>query len=207
MQPERIYLEELLKPGAAAKLQDVAKRIEQRAICIYPTETIYGIGGRFDSESVFQKILAAKGRAPDQPMILIGASLENFAMLDLTIPDAAKRCADRFWPGLLTMVLPSAHRPEGIGIRVSDHPFITALSKLFSCPLFSTSANKSGVPYNPDPEVVFAEVGADVDFMIDAGVLPPSLPSTVIKVTDTNDVTILREGCISSEQIYSVTRG
>lgn len=205
MPPERIHLKRLLAPGSSVEMSDIAARIENGAVFIYPTETIYGIGGRFDHENVFQKIIAAKGRSPEQPMILIGASLDNFAMLDLTISDVALRCAEVFWPGLLTMVLPSKQRAGGIGIRVSDHPFITALSRTFSCPLFSTSANKTGVSYLPDPEVIFSQMGEGVDFMIDAGTLPPSLPSTVIRINERDDVDILREGCISAEQIYAVT--
>jgi L-threonylcarbamoyladenylate synthase len=201
MPPERIASGALDGPDGPALLLAIASRIREGAVFIYPTETIYGIGGRHDVPDVYTKIVSAKVRAPDNPMILIGGSIECFALLDIEFPDAAQRLADAFWPGLLTLVLPSPSVDGGIAVRVSDHPFLTALSGYFPQPLYSTSANISGEPYCPDPDAIFAALGHRVDFMIDAGVLPSSLPSTVVRVTSDNRVTVLREGCIAPAAI------
>jgi L-threonylcarbamoyladenylate synthase len=188
-------------------LNEIASRISQGAICIYPTETIYGIGGRYDNSVVFQKILDAKGRSPNQPMILLGATIESFAPMRLHLPKVAQKLADAFWPGLLTMILPSPTKPEGVAIRVSNHPFVMALSDFIDRPLFSTSANVTGVPYNPDPDIIYQALGNQVDFMIDIGMLPPSLPSTVIRIVSHNEVSVVREGCIPSEKIFAIVNG
>ncbi|HEX7511474.1 MAG TPA: Sua5/YciO/YrdC/YwlC family protein, partial [Chitinivibrionales bacterium] len=71
-------------------------------------------------------------------------------------------------------------------------------------PLFSTSANFSGQAYVNDPAAIYSLFEKNVDFMIDAGVLPPSPPSTVIKICSDDTVEIVREGKVSKEQIFSV---
>ena len=204
--PERFLLQDLITSTgeSTGELCTVAERIADGAVFIYPTDTIYGIGGRFDRASVLDTIIAAKERSPGQQMILIAGSIDSFASLGIHFSDIAYELAKRFWPGLLTLVLPSTKYPAGIGIRVSGHPFIMALNTLFSVPLFSTSANITGIPYNPDPDTIFTAVGSRVDFMIDAGILPPSMPSTVVRIGEKEDVTILREGCVPAAEIHRV---
>jgi L-threonylcarbamoyladenylate synthase len=205
MLPERIALSSLLAyKDSSSRLLEVAARIADGAVFVYPTDTIYGIGGRYDRDDVYKRIISVKERAPDQPMILLGSDLSCFAPLGLSFSPAARQCAASFWPGLLTMVLPAPFKPEGIAIRVSDHPFIIALSTLISVPLFSTSANISGQPYQSDPDVIFNIFGSYIDFMIDAGILPVSLPSTVIKFTKDNKCVVVREGCISAHEIHAI---
>lgn len=204
MKPERIPLKAILATGNTSLLNEIALRISQGAVFIYPTETIYGIGGRFDDANVYHRIQAVKGRSSDKQMIFIGGSEECFTALELDFPEAAIKCASAFWPGLLTMVLPSSKKPEGVAIRISDHPFITALSTLLKVPLFSTSANLSCVPYNPDPETIYRTIGNNVDFMVDAGDLPQSLPSTIIRVYNDDRVVVVREGCIPTEKIVTI---
>lgn len=206
MNPKKYLLDTLLKPDSEVTIEDVAGYLKEGAVCIYPTETIYGIGGRFDNGMVYNKILSVKGRSPDHPMILLGGSIDAFSMMDLNFPEKALLCAKCFWPGLLTIVLPCNNSDKTVGIRVSDHPFLVALSNYCSVPLYSTSANKTGITYNPDPDILFSTIGKEVDFIIDAGLLPPSKPSTVIKVTRDNYVTVLREGCITADEIFRVVK-
>jgi tRNA A37 threonylcarbamoyladenosine synthetase subunit TsaC/SUA5/YrdC len=98
-------------------------------------------------------------------------------------------------------VLPSDKSPEGTAIRVSDHPFISAIFSLIKTPLISTSANLSGQSYDPDPEHIFEIFRDKVDFMIDAGFLPPSPPSTVIKAGRNNEISPVREGAVRKSVI------
>ncbi len=204
MPPERIALQPLLTPAGSCRLAEIAARIEAGAVFIYPTETIYGIGGRYDRTDVYERILSVKERAADHPMILLGAKGNCFSTVDIVFPPSARHCAEVFWPGLLTMVLPSPSVPGGIAVRVSNHPFIVALAGIFIEPLFSTSANISGETYQHDPDIIYEKLGSRVDFMIDAGFLPPSLPSTIVRVSIDNEVTVVREGCIPAATILSV---
>lgn len=204
MPAERIDLQTLLAPEGGRRFAEIAARIEHGAVFIYPTETIYGIGGRYDDSIVYKRILSVKQRTPHRPMILLGASTAQFDPLLCKFPPAARRCAAAFWPGLLTMVLPTPSAPEGIAIRVSNHPFVSMLARFFALPIFSTSANVSGEPYQPDPGSIYRTFTDRVDFMIDAGVLPSSLPSTVVRISAENEVTLVREGRIPAAEIFSV---
>lgn len=202
--PERIALSSLENENRENSCRQIASRIAAGAVFIYPTETIYGIGGRYDRKDVFKRIIKIKERASEHPMILIGGSLSSFDTLGLVLSPSAKKCAETFWPGPLTIVLPSRQFPDGIAIRVSDHPFLALIEQYFPVPFFSTSANISGSSYNPDPDVIYNLLGPHVDFMVDAGLLPPSQPSTVIKIENDDRITVLREGCIPAWELLAV---
>ncbi len=200
---DRIGLHELCCPGGEALLQGIIRRIERGAVFVYPTETLYGIGGRYDRSDVYKRICAAKGRDERRKMILLAAERSAFASLNLSFPDIAEYLASAIWPGPLTMVLTSGSGE--IAVRVSDHPFITGLGRFFGIPLFSTSANLSGYDYSSDPGVIYRTFSSRVDFMVDAGVLPYSDPSTVIRVSPAGEVTLLREGRAAKEIMLMVS--
>lgn len=199
---ERISIDTLL--SSAEKMQEISSRIISGEIFVYPTETIYGVGGIFGKPTVFDEIIKAKKRFPDNPMIMIASRREFFDCLDIEFPEAAERLAEKFWPGLLTIIVPSVSDPRGIGIRVSDHPFICELFKFIDKPVYSTSANLSSEPYNPDPEAIYSVFCESISFMIDAGWLQSSAPSTVVKVTSENDVSVIREGTLKKELVYEL---
>ena len=201
---ERIFLDSLLNGRASARFESIARRIEAGEVFIYPTETIYGIGGRADNEDVKRKILRAKKRKADHPMILIAGDKRAFIDFGVCFPTIAQTLAQHFWPGHLTLVLPFGNTKETIGVRVSNHPFITELYKTLKVPIFSTSANISGQSYVNNPEFIFSIFEGKVNFMIDAGILQPSLSSTVVKILSDKKIELLREGVIPKEKIMSV---
>ncbi|HON09678.1 MAG TPA: L-threonylcarbamoyladenylate synthase [Chitinispirillaceae bacterium] len=199
MRAERILLQSVL--DSTEELSRVARLIQDGAVFVYPTETIYGIGGRSDLQSVMDRVYEAKNRPAVKSVILIASRKECFSPLELHYTPAAEILMKKFWPGLLTLVLPSDKSPEGTAIRVSDHPFISAIFSLIKTPLISTSANLSGQSYDPDPEHIFEIFRDKVDFMIDAGFLPPSPPSTVIKAGRNNEISPVREGAVRKSVI------
>ena len=208
--PDRIPLRSLLGPengACSARMKELAARIANGALFVYPTETIYGIGGCFGVPGVGEKIFLAKKRATGSPLILIAPERASFDALSLIFPPAAEALSRAFWPGMLTLVLPSSRSngPGGIGVRVSKHPFIKALFKYCNLPIYSTSANMSGEPYVNDTDLIYGQFSDAVDFMVDAGPLPDSPPSTVVKVGEDNTVTVLREGAISAAKIAAIT--
>jgi len=204
MQAERIPLATLLDgPLSDGAMAQVAARIREKAVFVYPTDTIYGIGGIVDTE-VERRIIRAKKRPPENPMLLVAARAEAFAPLGLVFNDTAKALADAFWPGSLTLVLRCRATQTGVGVRLSSHPFITGLSGVFDTVLYSTSANISGQPYVNDPDVIYDTLRGNIDFMVDAGALPPCAPSTLAEVGDDGVVRIIRQGAVSKERIASV---
>lgn len=196
---ERIPLQTLLdSPRGNPELERIARAVVQGALFVYPTETIYGLGG---VSTTREKIFFLKGRSSEMPLILIAPDRRFFAELPLVFPPSAELLAQKFWPGKLTLVVPSREAQEGIALRVSRHPFIKALFRSCDVPVFSTSANLSGDTYVNDPDRIFSVFSGKIDFMIDAGPLPASLPSTVVKIGRDNTVTVVREGAVSSKRI------
>jgi L-threonylcarbamoyladenylate synthase len=201
-QSKRIALASLVTGYyAKKKCQEIAERIKEGALFIYPTETIYGIGAAAGSIDSGNRICALKKKAAGGPLILVAGKRDAFNALPLVFPAAARALADKFWPGNLTLVLPTTDGREPMGIRLSPHPFLKALAVFLDVPVYSTSANMHEADYINDPAVIFKTFGNEIDFMVDGGVLPASLPSTVVKISTENVVTVIREGAITKEQI------
>jgi L-threonylcarbamoyladenylate synthase len=192
------------KSGGAG-YEQVARLVEDGAVFVYPTETIYGLGGRGDSQEVKERIRRIKRRSPADKLLLVAGSMEQFEKCNLYFPRPAWKLIHALWPGKLTLVLPVKGKPGvSVGIRLSNHPFISALSQYVPAPLFSTSANISGTDYSSDPGTIFSQFCDSVDFIIDAGVLPYSPPSTVVHIRVDETYRILRVGAVPSKEINEI---
>ena len=204
MKAERLKLREIILGGVASDaFQRMITRIHGGALFVYPTETIYGIGGVAVS-SVKERLYKVKKRQDNNPLILIAGQVSVFSAYNVVFNKTAKKLADTFWPGRLTLILPVAGTGEKIGIRVSDHPFIQMLSEHVALPLYSSSANMSNTEYVNDPDHIYHIFSDEIDMMIDDGVLPQSLPSTVVDVSQDGETRIVREGAVSKNAIEEV---
>lgn len=205
MPAERIEVGTLLRGrGSAGRLHEIARKIRSGAVFVYPTETIYGIGGMFGCPGVRRRIVSAKHRPSHEPMILIAGHRRLFDAAVGVMPPAAHALASHFWPGRLTLVVPSSAGDGFTGIRESDHPFLVRLADEVPRPLYSTSANLSGEDYRNDPVLISSIFGGKVDFIISAGALPPSPPSSVVKVKRDGSVEVLRVGTVGEDEIARV---
>ncbi len=199
---DRIRFHNLLKcHDVSSAFKKLAKRIEAGEIFIYPTETIYGIGGRADSQEVKRLIVKVKERKLSSPMILVAGRKEIFERFKIDFPKPARVLVKHFWPGRLTLVLPLRTGKGTVAIRVSNHPFITELYRYLTVPIFSTSANISGRPYVNSPDEIFSTFKSKIDFMIDAGSLPPSPSSTVVNILNDKKIELVREGVVKVNEI------
>ena len=180
-----------------------------RKVLAYPTETVYGFGGAIDEPSV-DALVALKGRDPGKPFLILVASSEMVARLDLRLAGDAARLAARHWPGALTLVLPGGDRrvparlrgPEGgVAVRWTSHRGIARLLVAYGHPITSTSANRPGVP----PAMSAGEVAdawsdtirRGAVLLLDGGRLTPSAPSTVVDCTGKR-LRVIRPGAIPS---------
>lgn len=187
--------------------------LRQGGVIIYPTDTLYGLGADAFSDEAVAKVYAIKGRDEGRPMHAVFADLkmaEEYAEVN----DAAKRLADKFLPGALTLVLKK--KPEfnsgivkgieTIGVRIPDNEFCLELAKTFGKPFTATSANKSGQIPETSVEKIRVQLGESaslVELAIDAAVFPMRPPTTVVNVASGMPV-ILREGAIPSEAILAL---
>jgi L-threonylcarbamoyladenylate synthase len=175
-----------------AAVKPALEQLELRKVLAYPTETVYGFGGAIDRESV-ANLIRLKGRPKGKPFLLLVASSEMLARLDLHLPSYATTLAARHWPGPLTLVLAGGHGrvapqlrgPEGgIAIRWTSHSAIQRLIRAHGEPLTSTSANRPGVPPAMTVQEILTQwpdaIARGDLRVLDGGRLTPSNPSTVV---------------------------
>lgn len=175
-----------------------------------PTDTLYGLAADPFSRSAVDNIFTIKGRAAQQALPLVAADEHQVELTLGTLPPLAKRLADLFWPGALTLVIPApaALAPEALGggttvaVRVPDHAVTQALCAQFGQPLTATSANLSGEPPTNDPDVVWTALGSTVGALLDAGHTPGLQASTIVDVT-TAEPRLVREGAIAWDVVQS----
>ena len=154
-----------------------------------PTETVYGLAARADSEAAIAQIYRTKGRPDFNPLIVHVASLaqaERLALFD----DRAALLAERFWPGPLTLVLPLRKEASvapavtaglaTIAIRMPAHPLLRAVLGRLGLPLAAPSANRSGGVSPTSAEHVQVSFGAAAPPILDGGASENGLESTIV---------------------------
>jgi len=191
MLTEIFYLQKLTQ-NDQARLQ---QKLLQGAVGVYPTDTIYGLGGGADLPGVVDKIYEAKSRPPSKQFILLSTRTAHFEAFIEALPRTARTLIAKFWPGPLTILY------QDVAVRIADHPVVDMLCSMIDAPIFSTSANLSGQSYKPDPHEILFTFKSRVDFILLDGHLPPRKPSTIVSFEKDGAYTIEREGEISSAQI------
>ncbi|MCC5891140.1 L-threonylcarbamoyladenylate synthase [Exiguobacterium sp.] len=176
-----------------------------------PTETVYGLAGDATNDVAIRKIFEAKGRPADNPLIVHVASVEQAEHFAQTIPPTARRLMEAFWPGALTIILPSNGRAsslvtaglESIGLRMPDHEAALDLIRTSGLGLAAPSANRSGRPSPTSAKHVADDLSGRIAGIMDGGPTGIGVESTVIDCT-TEPATILRPGGVTKEAIEAV---
>lgn len=203
--PERLAADEAGIAHAAALLRE-------GALVAVPTETVYGLAARADSEAAVAEIFRAKGRPDFNPLIVHVASLamaRELARFDAR----AEALAGRFWPGPLTMVLPA--RPGAvvpavtaglptIALRMPDHPATRHLLEEVALPLAAPSANRSGAISPTTPDHVAESLGNRVAAILDGGPCLRGVESTIVALREDGGWQLLRPGPIASRELEEV---
>jgi L-threonylcarbamoyladenylate synthase len=182
--------------------------LKQGGVVAVPTDTLYGLAASALDQAAVERVFRIKRRSPVAALPLL---LGDFADMSLCADDVsplAFALADRFWPGPLTLVLRrSAVIPDAVtgggdtvAVRVPDHPVPRALARALKAPITGTSANRSGGPGPITAAEVRAQLGDEVDRIIDAGECPLGAPSTVLDMTRPVPV-LLRAGAVSLAEI------
>lgn len=165
-------------------LTEAVSTLLRGGLVAFPTETVYGLSCIDPS-----KIFAAKGRSDDKPLALFVT--REMADEIAHVPEELMR----FWPGPLTIVAERKSGEGSVGLRMPDHPVALELLRRVGRPLATTSANSSGKPSPKCAEDVLADLGEKIDVVIDGGICPIGIESTVVDVTKMPFV-ILRQGTI-----------
>lgn len=169
----------------------------------YPTETFYALGIDVTKEDAREKLYKLKGRETTKELPFIASDVEMVKSYCGTEDGRFTVLAERFWPGPLTLVLPSREGFSSIAIRVSSHPIARQIVEAFGRPLVSTSANRSGDPPVQIPDGMSREFLYGIDLIVDAGLCPGGRPSTIVSLLD-KDIVLIREGTIPFDSIRSL---
>jgi len=187
--------------------RETAVALLSRGKCVaFPTETVYGLGARFDDAAAVAQIFVAKGRPADKPLIVHVVDEAGARAVAGAWPEAAARLAAAFWPGPLTLVLP--RRPglgyalgepaTTIGVRCPDHRLVRDLAAVTG-PLATTSANVHGEPTPATASGVADLFGPGLALVLDGG--PCSAPPSTVVAVDPAGWRVLREGPLTAADI------
>jgi L-threonylcarbamoyladenylate synthase len=194
-----------------AKLARAAQVLRAGGLVAFPTETVYGLGAHALDPDAVARIFAAKGRPGYNPLIVHVADADAACLLASRWPDEARRLADAFWPGPLTLVLPKdAAVPDAVtaglpsvALRVPAHPVAHALLRAAGIPVAAPSANRSTQVSPTTAAHVLQGLGDRVDLIVDGGPCPVGIESTVISLAGPRP-TLLRPGTVSIDDLRAV---
>ncbi|MEO7108801.1 MAG: L-threonylcarbamoyladenylate synthase [Polyangiaceae bacterium] len=175
----------------------------------FPTETVYGLGARALDRAAVTRIFAAKGRPAAHPIIAHVLDENGARKMATEWNDLASALARAFWPGPLTIVAPkraeiSAELTGGgnsVGIRAPLHPVARALIAALGEPIAAPSANRFQQISPTLASHVVKSLGDRVDLILDGGACARGIESTVVSISQANEIHLLRPGSISIEAL------
>ena len=188
-----------------------ANSIKCGELVVFPTETVYGLGGNGLDISAAEKIYKAKGRPSDNPLILHIAAPEEAENIAYTSP-LYYRIAEQFMPGPLTVIMPvkppvpktvTAGLPT-VAVRCPADPIANALIKAAGVPIAAPSANISGSPSPTCFSHVYEDMNGRVSAIIDGGDSEFGLESTIVKIEDDGTLLLLRPGAITPDELSAI---
>ena len=189
-------------------LERGAGLLEAGGVIAYPTDTVFGLGARIDRAGGVAKILQIKGREAGRGMPVLVADRTRALNLGTARP-GFDELAGAFWPGPLTLLLPTAApidpvvAPGGvIGLRVPDHAGLLSLLELLPVGIIGTSANRSGDPALTSAMAVQDELGSEVDWIL-PGCCRLGEPSSVVDLT-VDPPRIRRIGALAAAELRSI---
>jgi L-threonylcarbamoyladenylate synthase len=198
--------------AAASTLAAAVQALRAGELVLTPTETVYGLAADAADADAIARIFEAKGRPRFNPLIahVTGmAAAERIAVFDAR----ARRLAEAFWPGPLTLVLPIRDTAavcdlaraglDTVAVRAPAHPVAQALLEAFGGPICAPSANRSGRPSPTTYRDALDETGFAASATLDGGPCAVGLESTVLAVLD-GPVRLLRPGGITREAVEAV---
>ncbi len=195
-----------------AELVRAAEILQSGGLVVFPTETVYGLGGDGTNARAAEKIYAAKGRPSDNPLIIHIASPEDAEAYAITNP-TYYRLAKAFMPGPLTVILPKKETIPlsttgglpSVALRCPSHAVARRLIQLAGIPIAAPSANLSGKPSPTCASHVAEDMDGRVDMILDGGDCEIGLESTIVKI-DGEALTLLRPGGITYDALCMVCK-
>lgn len=192
-------------------VEEAAARLRGGGLVVFPTETVYGLGADALDPKAVARVFEVKQRPRFDPLIVHIAAIDWLRNIAAAFPPAARKLADRFWPGPLTFVLPKTDRiPDlvtaglpSVAVRMPRHPLALDLIRRVGGPVAAPSANRFGRLSPSTAEDARTEVGDGVDMILDGGPCPVGIESTIVSFLEPEPV-LLRPGGLPIEDIESI---
>ena len=193
------------------KMQEAGDLIAAGELVAFPTETVYGLGGDALHPDAAKKIYEAKGRPSDNPLIVHIADVSDLDRIGKDVPIQAKKLAEAFWPGPLTIIVwkkdevPFATTGglHTVAVRMPNHPVALELIRKSGKLIAAPSANTSGRPSPTEASHVMGDLEGRIAMVLDGGPVGIGIESTIIDLTEPVPM-ILRPGYITPEMLSDV---
>lgn len=197
-----------------AALRDAGRVLKEGGLVAFPTETVYGLGGDALNPESSRKIYAAKGRPSDNPLIVHISRFEDLYPIVREVPEEARRLADAFWPGPLTMILRRSELVprettgglDTVAVRMPSAEAARRLINYGGGYVAAPSANLSGRPSPTAAKYVIEDMMGRIDVIIDGGEDSLGLESTIVDLT-VSPPQLLRPGYITREMLEKALEG
>ena len=196
---------------AQKAIEKAGKILQNGGLAAFPTETVYGLGGDALNPESSRKIYAAKGRPSDNPLIVHICRWEDISPIVKKIPETAKRLAEVFWPGPLTMILEKSDKVpkettgglSTVAVRMPSDKIAQELIRAAGGFVAAPSANASGRPSTTTAAHVAEDLNGRIEMILDGGQAVIGLESTIVDVSEEKPV-ILRPGAITKAMMEAV---
>jgi L-threonylcarbamoyladenylate synthase len=199
----------ILKCNERNDITKCASIVKNGGVIVFPTDTLYGIGCDPYDEKAVDKIFKIKNRDKINPLPILASSVVDIERIVL-LSRTAKKLAQIYWPGALTIIVPLIDKKisdnlragkMSVGVRVPNN--VCVLSLLKDCKyLTGTSANKSGEPGCKSFSEVLSSSLRGFDAILDGGEVEEGVQSTIVDLTGQRP-RVIREGAIVSQAIYA----
>lgn len=186
-------------------IEQICEVIQNGGIVAFPTETVYGLGIRFNDQEALEYLMEAKNRDYSKAITLMVAHPQDILQYAY-VSDKAQKIIKQFMPGMITLIFKKKESVDDmmtngkttIGIRIPDSEFVLSLLKKVG-PMLVTSANLSHHQNTTSTKEVLQQLDGRIDMIVD-GKTSDNIASTVVDVSQ-DEIKILRAGKITKEQI------
>lgn len=194
-----------------AILTRAAALLRAGELVVFPTETVYGLGGAALQPAAVEKIFAAKERPYSDPLIVHIASEADLEPLTREVSEQARLLARHFWPGPLTLILPAHERVprlitaglDTIAVRMPRHPVALGLIRALGAPIAAPSANRFMHVSPTTAQHVASDLKGRVPLILDGGASEVGVESTILDLSCEPPM-VLRPGGVSLEALRAV---
>lgn len=202
-----------LKRDLAEVAREASRVLASGGIVAMPTDTVYGLAARADSDAAVRKLFGVKGRREDNPLPILLPDAESLERAAAQVPAAAQALADKYWPGPLTIVLPKVPEisdlvtagRQTVGLRVPDHPIARAVLAACDFLVVVTSANPSAGRPAREHEEVRRDFSGKIELILAADRCPGGVPSTVVDMSG-DEPRMVRGGAVPWSHLQTVLK-